>query len=141
MKQQKHLFQIFFFFIFFLLLHTNLLAQENMPGHSHGSFDLVLWFGILELPFLFLCVYYSFRTAAALKGGIFGKGMTYLAWGFLVMAVGHMAMQINHVFAYDVFRDPMGDTIGSILWFTALIVTWTLSAVGFYSIYKVSKKG
>lgn len=39
------------------------------------------WFGILELPFLLVCIVYSFRTAQTLKGGIFGKGMVYLAWG------------------------------------------------------------
>ncbi len=119
-----------------------LLAQDAMASHDHdyGQFNIVLWFGMLELPFLFLCVVYSFKTAAALKGGVFGQGMNYLAWGFLVMAVGHIAMQINHVFHYDIFRQPFGTVTGSILWFIALMITWGLSAVGFYSIYKVSKQ-
>lgn len=40
------------------------------------------WFGILELPFLLVCIVYSFKTARTLKGGVFGQGMVYLAWGF-----------------------------------------------------------
>lgn len=122
-----------------------LLVAQNTDSHVHDKapeeLDSVFWFGILELPFLFLCVYYSFRTAAALKGGIFGQGMNYLAWGFLVMAVGHIAMQIQHIFHYDVFRDTLGYFMGNLAWFIALIITWGLSAIGFYRIYKVSKSG
>ena len=39
------------------------------------------WFGVMELPFLFIAVLFAFLTAHALKGG-FGKGMTFMAWGF-----------------------------------------------------------
>lgn len=119
------------------------LFSPSLYGQSDGSMNNmspVMLFGIFELPILFLCVFYSFKTAQALKGGIFGTGMNYLAWGFLVMAVGHIAMQIHNLFMYDVFRDPFGPTLGNVLWFIALIVTWGLSAFGFYSIYKVSKK-
>ena len=128
--------------VFALLVLSSTLSFAS-DGQDHGGhqFDLVFWFGLLELPFLGLCVFYSFKTAAALKGGIFGKGMQYLAWGFLVMAVGHLAMQVHHIFHFDVFRDLMGDLLGNIFWFIALMTTWGLSAVGFYSIYKVSKKG
>ncbi len=129
---------------FLFLMNYSLLAQGYSDGHNHShehdGFNLVLWFGILELPFLLVCIYYSFKTAVALKGGVFGVGMNYLAWGFLVMAVGHFAMQINHIWGYDIFRDTFGYTIGNIMWFTALIITWGLSAFGFYKIYNTSKK-
>jgi len=127
-----------------LILPIFLGAQTTEPhDHSSGSdqLDSVFWFGVLELPFLFLCVYYSFKTASALKGGIFGQGMNYLAWGFLVMAVGHIAMQVQHIFHYDIFRDTLGQILGNTAWFIALIITWGLSAIGFYRIYKVSKSG
>lgn len=109
--------------------------------HVHQSFPIEVWFGFLELPFLIVCIYYSFKTAVALKGGIFGKGLMALAWGFLVMAVGHLAMQVHHIFHFDVFRDTLGHVAGSILWFIALMITWGLSAYGFYSMYRVSKRG
>lgn len=127
----------------FLMISFNVLAQYPAGEHAHesGNFDIVFWFGILELPFLFVCIFYSFKTAAALKGGVFGSGMNFLAWGFLVMALGHIAMQIHHIFGFDVFRDVFGYIVGNIFWFVALIITWGLSALGFYKIYKASSKG
>ena len=115
--------------------------DDHVSSAQQGELDSIFWFGVLELPFLFLCVYYSFKTASALKGGIFGQGMNYLAWGFLVMAVGHIAMQIQHIFHFDIFRDTLGYFMGNTAWFIALIITWGLSAIGFYRIYKVSKNG
>ncbi len=85
-------------------------------------------------------MYYAFKTAVTLKGGAFGKGMTLMAWGFLVMGVGHLHMQIEHFMGVNLFNRLFGDTIGSAFWFVALIVTWLLSGMGFYSIYNVSKK-
>lgn len=138
MKQRKPLWPL----LLLLCLPILLGAQHNNhSGNGSTELDSVFWFGILELPFLFLCIYYSFQTARALKGGIFGQGMNYLAWGFLVMAVGHIAMQIQHIFHYDIFRDTFGYMMGNTMWFIALIITWGLSAIGFYRIYKVSKSG
>ncbi len=138
MTQRKTLWSL----LLLLCLPILLDAQHNNHLENGGTeLDSVFWFGILELPFLFLCIYYSFQTARALKGGIFGQGMNYLAWGFLVMAVGHIAMQVQHIFHYDVFRDTFGYVMGNTMWFIALIITWGLSAIGFYRIYKVSKSG
>ena len=93
----------------------------------------------LELPFLLISVIFSFLTAKQLKGGKFGKGMNFLAWGFLVMAVGHLHMQIEHHYGFNIFKELLGETLGQTVWFVALIVTWVLSAMGFYYIYKASK--
>lgn len=120
----------------FTLLSTQVLAGDN-TGTEADNFQKI--FGALELPFLFVCIFFAFKTASALKGGVFGKGMTLMAWGFLVMAVGHLHMQIDHFFDYNLFNRLMGVTIGRIAWFIALVVTWTLSGLGFYNIYKASK--
>ena len=127
--------------LFMCFCIVNLMAQDHgHQSHADGSgMDMTIWFGLLELPFLIVCVLYSFKTASAMKGGILGKGMNYLAWGFLVMAVGHLAMQITHIFGFDIFRDTLGYIGGNIAWFIALIITWGLSAYGFYQVYKVSK--
>ncbi|MEM7368651.1 MAG: hypothetical protein AAF587_08595 [Bacteroidota bacterium] len=98
-----------------------------------------VWFGILELPFLLVCIYFSFRTAASLKGGIFGNGMKLLAWGFLVMAIGHLNMQMSHHFGFDLFVWAFPDPLDTIFWYLALITTWFLSALGFIRIYHASK--
>ncbi len=97
------------------------------------------WFGILELPFLLVCIFYSFKTAQTLKGGVFGTGMTYLAWGFIVMAVGHLSLQLINFFGLDIFDWIFSQPLGKVVWFIALMATWGLSAVGFYKIYQASK--
>ena len=60
------------FAAFFMFFSLTLLSQGYSEEHGEHGFDISFWFGILELPFLFVCVYYSFKTASALKGGIFG---------------------------------------------------------------------
>ncbi len=117
------------------LIPSILWAQEHT---SHSSSEAEI-FGLLELPFLIIAIVFSFLTAKNLKGGKFGSGMSLLAWGFLVMAVGHLHMQIDHLFDYNLFNNLMGATIGRYAWYVALILTWGLSALGFYKIYKASK--
>jgi hypothetical protein len=108
-------------------------------GHMHSPHDIDFWFGIMELPFLFICVIFAFMTANTLKGGKFGKGMTLMAWGFLVMAVGHLHMQVDHFYHFNLFSLLFGSVGGSLAWFLALVATWLLSAAGFYSMYKAGK--
>jgi|SRR5579872_5915522 len=114
------------------------LLQVNNAGTANAG-AMNYWFGVMELPFLFIAVLFAFLTAYALRGGKFGKGMTYMAWGFLVMAIGHLHMQIEHYYGINIFKSVFGQMNGSIAWFVALIVTWGLSGMGFYSIYKASK--
>jgi hypothetical protein len=116
----------------------SLLQVNNGAAAAHSS-NMSYWFGIMELPFLFIAVLFAFLTAYALRGGKFGKGMTFMAWGFLVMAIGHLHMQIEHYYGINIFKTVLGQVSGSIAWFVALVVTWGLSGLGFYSIYKASK--
>lgn len=116
------------------------LAQhETAGGGMPPSFTMSTIVGLLELPFLFLCVYLAFLTARALKGGIFGTGMMLVASGFLVMAVGHVHMQVIKFTGVDLFNMLFGNFGGSVAWVVALVLTWGLSGVGFYKIYNVSR--
>ncbi|MAZ27231.1 MAG: hypothetical protein CL868_09170 [Cytophagaceae bacterium] len=111
------------------------LLQEH-PGSNMAAAEI---FGILELPFLLMAVIFSFLTAIRLKGGKFGLGMSLLAWGFIVMAIGHLHMQIEHLYNLNIFGYLLGESLGRYAWFVALFATWGLSALGFYKIYKASK--
>jgi hypothetical protein len=93
----------------------------------------------MEFPFLMISVFFAFATARALKGGKFGKGMNMIAWGFLVMAIGHLHMQLEHFYGINLFKNLLGETAGTITWFVALVITWGFSGMGFYSILKASK--
>jgi len=130
----------------FILFSLNAFSQAGCSilqmGHSTGMMatsGYSHWFGLMELPFLFISVFFAFSTASALKGGKFGKGMNLVAWGFLVMAVGHIHMQLEHFYEFNLFKYLLGDLAGSVAWFIALLITWGLSGLGFYSIYKASR--
>ena len=128
------------FLLTLLLVNISVDAQTHgMSADHEAGFNITELFGLLEFPFLLLCIYFAFKTASSMKGGIFGKGMILLAWGFLVMAVGHLHMQVDHFFGINIFNSAMGDSLGSVVWFIALFVTWTLSGLGFYKIYRASK--
>jgi hypothetical protein len=130
----------FAFVLTFLIAGTSAMAQSHGMDNSHGTgYNISEVFGLLEFPFLLLCIYFAFKTASSMKGGIFGKGMILLAWGFLVMAIGHLHMQVDHYFGVNIFNNALGESLGSVVWFIALFVTWTLSGLGFYKIYRASK--
>lgn len=116
------------------------ISFTTFAQHSdHQTDNFNLWFSLLEIPFLIFVIAISFVVANSLKGGKFGSGMSFIAWGFLVMAIGHAHMQIEHITGYNLFQDLFGHIGGKIAWFSALIVTWGLSALGFFKIYKASK--
>lgn len=119
------------------LAQTNctILQAQNATA-AQNPHNLSYWFSVMELPFLFISVFFAFSTANALKGGKFGRGMLWLAWGFLVMAVGHLHMQIEHFYGFNIFKSVMGETLGNLVWMVALIITWGFSGLGFYSIYR-----
>ncbi|HTP81385.1 MAG TPA: hypothetical protein VMQ11_00480 [Alphaproteobacteria bacterium] len=104
----------------------------------HESTREVL-FGLLELPFLAIAVYFAFVVAIKLQGGAFGRGMQFLAWGFVVMAVGHLHMQIERYTGVNLFDSVLGQTMGDVFWILALVITWGLSAYGFLQIYRAAK--
>lgn len=144
MKTNKLLTPVAFFF-FFIAFSIFSYAQSGVQHHTavidSGSLknNASFLFSLMELPFLLIAVVFAFLTATALKGGKFGKGMYLVAWGFVVMAVGHLHMQIEHFYGVNIFKSVLGNTMGSIAYFLALVATWGLSSLGFHSIYKASK--
>jgi hypothetical protein len=124
----------------FLLIATASSAAAEVHGTSTAmTGGASIAFGLLELPFLLVGIVFAFLTAAALRGGVFGRGMTLVAWGFLVMAIGHVHMQVEALLGVNLFATVLGPSLGTIAWVVALIVTWGFTGLGFYSIYRVSK--
>jgi hypothetical protein len=98
------------------------------------------WYSIIEIPALLAAVVFGFLTARALRGGRLGTGMQLIAWGFLVMAVGHMHMQGEAIFGFNLFSVIFGSAGGEVVWIAALLVTWTLTGLGFFRLYQASSK-
>ena len=115
------------------------LLQATPAAMTDHAMEGGNWTAILELPFLLVSVFFAFATAAKMKDGKFGKGMKLLAWGFLVMAVGHLHMQVQQFTGINLFEYLLGKKSGSIAWSSALLVTWGLSALGLYYIYNASR--
>ncbi|MEM7353087.1 MAG: hypothetical protein AAF657_20000 [Acidobacteriota bacterium] len=119
-----------------------LLAGVALPAGAQTDdrlADFAVLFGLAELPFLFLAVFCALATAGALKGGAFGRGMRLIAGGFMVMAVGHLHMLIERMMGINLFASLFGVKGGAIVWIIALIASWTLSWLGFHSMYKAGK--
>jgi len=132
------IFIIFLGLPIFAQVNCSLLQVNNASVAAEGH-KISYWSGVMELPFLLISVFFAFATARALKGGRFGKGMNLIAWGFVVMAIGHLHMQIEHFYGYNIFKSLIGETLGTLAWFIALIITWGFSGLGFYSILKSSR--
>jgi hypothetical protein len=133
------IFLLIFSFSVFAQNKCSILQVNNASVITTEGYKISYWSGIMELPFLFLSIFFAFATARALKGGKFGKGMNLIAWGFVVMAIGHLHMQIEHFYGFNIFKSVLGEVGGTLAWFLALIVTWGFSGLGFYSILKASK--
>lgn len=120
-------------------LHGNITSSSQLAtvGYQYDVDQIVLA-GLLELPFLLIAVYFAFRTANALKGGVFGRGMLLMALGATVMAVGHLHLLVIQMWNINIFGSIFGTTLGTVVWIVALIATWGLTGAGFYSIYKSS---
>lgn len=125
-----------------------LLAIHSSPVQAHESSSyypdepmgtFATFFGVMELPFLFITVFFAFRTAQVLEGGVFGKGMRLMAWGFLVMSIGHLNMQLVRFTGTNILNDLIGVAAASTIWAGLLIGTWALTGYGLYSIYRAGK--
>lgn len=112
-------------------------AADPLLAQSHGV-DGASAFALIELPALAVAVIFGFLTARALRGGRLGDGMALIAWGFLVMAVGHLHMQTEVLFGFSLFDSIFGHIVGQVVWIVALLVTWTLTGFGFYRLYRAS---
>src|SRR5687767_2826585 len=89
------------------------LAATSAAAQTH-SVDGANVYALVELPALALAVVFGFLTARALRGGRLGDGMALIAWGFLVMAIGHLHMQGEVLFGFNLFGSLFGQTVGQL---------------------------
>jgi hypothetical protein len=121
-----------------LSLAAALLAAATPLAAQGHSLEGSSAYALIELPALAVAVVFGFLTARALRGGRLGDGMALIAWGFLVMAVGHLHMQGEVLFGFNLFETLFGRSLGEAIWVIALLVTWTLTGFGFYRLYRAS---
>lgn len=122
-----------------LLLPLPAFAQQSGMAHGMAHANATLILGSIEIPFLMVAVFYSLRTANALRGGVFGRGMGLMAGGLFIMAIGHMLMLADTAFGVDFLNYILGGIVGSAVWVLALVASWGLTGIGFHSIYRASR--
>ena len=122
----------------FAQINFNFL-QITHPAITKNHVHTDHWFVIMELPLMIFSVFFAFATAAKMKHAQFQRGMKLIAWGFLVMAIGHAHMQFEHFTGINLFETVLGETGGHIAWVIGLLSTWGLSALGLYTIFKCAE--
>lgn len=122
-----------------LFSSATLVAAQDDTAHQMSTAGTL--FALLEIPFLVFCMVFAFLSARQLRGGVFGSGMALMAWGFLIMGVGHLHMQLETHAGFNLFQTLFGASGGQYAWFVALFATWTLSGLGFFRIYQASRGG
>lgn len=93
---------------------------------------------LAEIPFIIFAVFVAFKMARAHRAGAYRKGMLFIAWGFVVMAIGHLHLQIEDIYGTNIFSQIFGKIGGRIAWISALIVTWSLAGYGFAKLASLS---
>src|SRR2546428_2709657 len=102
---------------------------------------MTTWFAVLELPFLLLATTFGFLASRALKSRVLGRGMTFIALGSLVMAVGHVIMIADQLLKEHILAALLGDVGGSWAWLVALCTSWLFYGLGFTGLYKALPMG
>lgn len=97
------------------------------------------WFGFVEIVFLVVCIYYSFKTARKLKGGVFGSGMIHIAWGFVILGIGHVISQLAYIFEVDLLALILKQQQGKITEILIFVFAWGVITLGFMKIYQMTK--
>ncbi len=118
-----------------LVLPTTLFAQPHSTAPPVGLESNLILNGIEILTGL-AAAFVAFQAALAYREGRLGKGMSWVAVGMTVMAVGHLILVVRRV-----SFDPLGflGATGSFLAFSlAVFASFIASAWGFWTIRKAA---
>ena len=95
------------------------------------------WFAVFELPFLLVAIIFGILIARTVRSSKIGRGMTFIALGSLIMAIGHIIMIVNGLVKEQILSVILGDVGGAWAWLVALCTSWLFYGLGFVDIYKV----
>ena len=103
---------------------------------QHSSIEGNLILNGIEILTGFAAAAVAFQAALAYREGRLGKGMTWVAVGMAVMAIGHVILVVRRL-----SFDPLGflGATGSFVAFScAVFVSFMASAWGFWTIRKAA---
>src|SRR5256884_9637629 len=94
------------------------------------------WFVVLEMPFLLVAIIFGFLIARAVRSSKIGRGITFIALGSLVMAIGHIIMIVNGLVKEQILSVILGDVGGAWAWLAAVWMSWVFYGLGFVENFK-----
>ncbi len=123
-------------FVAFLCASGALWAQidPSIAIADHGTGQGIYYDSLIELPFLILAVALGIISTRYHVTGALKTGIVYIVAGLVIMSIGHLHMQVEHIWGINIFRSVLGETAGKAIWAMALIISWSMSAYGFRSL-------
>jgi hypothetical protein len=88
---------------------------------------------LFEIPFFVATVILTFLASRKMRGGRFGRGMSFLMYGMIMMITAHVHLIILRMFNISVFHEIFGLVIGTLLLGVFLLTMWTFFILGFLS--------
>ena len=120
----------------FLLPAVSMAQHDMSPPDTITSNPLI---NITEVLTGLAAAFVAFEAAVAYREGRIGRGITWVAVGMVIMAVGHFILVSRRLFHVD----PLGflGSTGSFIAFSlAVFASFTASAAGFYLIRKAADR-
>jgi hypothetical protein len=77
----------------------------------------------------------AFQAALAYRDGKLGRGMTWVAVGMVIMAIGHFILVVRRLFSFDPLGF-LGETGSFVAFSLAVFLSFLASAFGFWTIRK-----
>ena len=128
------------FFCMCLIIFPQLVYSQQAALVSWQDWGISTWLGFIEFPFLFASIFYSFKTADAFRGSKLGDGAHLLAYGFIIMTLSQVNLQLRTFFELDMLAWIFSPNVSGIVWFLGLIAMWALFAMGVFRIYQSHKQ-
>jgi hypothetical protein len=119
----------------FFLLPAAALAQHD--GSSTSTITTSPILNITEVLTGLSAAFVAFQAAVAYREGRIGRGITWVAVGMVIMAVGHFILVSRRFFHIDPLGF-LGATGSSVAFSLAVFASFISSAAGFYLIRKAA---
>lgn len=108
------------------------------PGDIGGGtlFGSGPWVDVVDVPLWGLAALFTFRIAAAFRGGALGRAVRWLAWALTVVTSAKIVR--GGFLFWDAERLVMSD-FGQLLWTLVLASAWGLAGVGIYEFHRAGR--
>jgi hypothetical protein len=120
-----------------IVLPATVMAQHDVTSPDTITSNPLL--NITEVLTGLAAAFVAFEAAVAYRKGRIGRGITWVAVGMVIMALGHFILVARRLFHVDLLGF-LGSTGSFIVFSLAVFASFTSSAAGFYLIRKAADR-